>query len=109
MKTKHFNHMMKRLQYSGYNQRFRYEVRMSALHAIEEMKRKDENGKKSLQTQTLDEEKKEKEQRDEKEKLVQKRSLRISNFCTMHTKFRVDEKTAREHQQIKSKDQIGTR
>ena len=48
MKTKHLNHMMKRLQYSGYNQRFRYEVLMSALHAFEEMKRKDENGERPL-------------------------------------------------------------
>ena len=48
VKEKHLNHMMKRLQYSGYNQRFRYEVLTSALHAFEEMKRKDRNGEKPL-------------------------------------------------------------
>ena len=40
--------MMKRMQYSGYNQQFRYEVLMSALNAFEEMKKKDEDGEQPL-------------------------------------------------------------
>ena len=36
------------MQYSGYNQQFRYEVLMSALNAFEEMKKKDENGEQPL-------------------------------------------------------------
>ena len=48
IKKKHLNHMMKRMQYSGYNQKFRYEVLNSALHAFEEMKKKDESGEQPL-------------------------------------------------------------
>ena len=47
-KKEHLNQMMKRMQYSGYNQQFRYEVLMSALNAFEEMKKKDENGEQPL-------------------------------------------------------------
>ena len=43
-KKKHLNQMMNRMQYSGYNQKFRYEVIMSALHAFEKMKEKDDSG-----------------------------------------------------------------
>ena len=37
----HVNHMMQRMQYSGYNQRFRSEVVTSALKAYENIKARD--------------------------------------------------------------------
>ncbi len=43
--------MMKGMQYSGYNKTFRYEVLMSALHAFEVMKHKDETGEQPVYRQ----------------------------------------------------------
>ena len=48
MKKEHLNQMMKRMQYSGYNKQFRYEVLMSALNAFEKMKERDEKGEQPL-------------------------------------------------------------
>ena len=47
-KKEHLNQMMKRMQYSGYNKQFRYEVLMSALNAFEKMKEGDEKGEQPL-------------------------------------------------------------
>ena len=45
---KHLDQMMRRMQYSGYNQKFRYEVLTSAFNGFEKMKEKDENGEQPL-------------------------------------------------------------
>ena len=46
--TKHINNFMARLQYSGYNRKFRAQIAKSALKAYREIKRKDETGEKPM-------------------------------------------------------------
>ena len=44
----HLNEMMKRLQFSGYDKKFRYEVITSAMKAYQIMKEKDRTGERPL-------------------------------------------------------------
>ena len=63
----HLNNTMKRLQYSGYNKRFRCEVLKSAIHAYKTIRDKDKNGIQPLyRTRSWKKEEREKEKKKKK-------------------------------------------
>ena len=77
----HLDHCMMRMQYSGYNQRFRSETLRSALKAYEEIKRKDSEGLKPMyRKKDWDMESREKDKRMKKSSWFRKGGYRSVMF-----------------------------
>ena len=89
-KTKHVNEFMRKLQFSGYNKKFRYEVVSSAIKAYNKITEEDSSGTKPMY-RPRDYQEKERTKEEEKEKLVRERGIQKCNICSLNTTIYIEE------------------